>query len=171
MWSYKLIVEVLKYFLIWGFCPLWFLSFGAFVLWCFCPFWLFFSPPMWSHDENIDCLHLYHVITWTEMESYTLMLLALTQNFMCWNRAALLLIQPTTHAKKFPLVTVHITHDSWHDDNTSSHEAQHMTTKYLHNIYFHNHWPTITLGMQHTATAQYTSYIIQVSIITGLQQH
>ena len=40
-----------------------------------------------------------------------------------------------------------------------------MTTKYLHNIYFHNHWPTITLGMQHTATAQYTSYIIQVSII------
>ena len=46
-----------------------------------------------------------------------------------------------------------------------------MTTKYLHNIYFHNHWPTITLGMQHTATAQYTSYIIQVSIINGLQQH
>ena len=42
-----------------------------------------------------------------------------------------LLVQPTTHAKKFPLVTVHITHDTWHDDNTSSHNtwgmAWHMT--------------------------------------------
>ena len=52
-----------------------------------------------------------------------------------------------------------------------TYKAQHMTTKSLHNIYFHNHWPAITLGMQHTATAQYTSYIIQASIITGLQQH
>ena len=71
-----------------------------------------------------------------------------------------LLVQPTTHTKKFPLVTVHITHEAWH-----------MTTKSLHNIYFHNHWPTTTLGMQHTVTTQYTSYIIQTSIITGLQQH
>ena len=55
---------------------------------------------------------------------------------------------------------VHITHEAWH-----------MTTKSLHNIYFHNHWPTTTLGMQHTVTTQYTSYIIQTSIITGLQQH
>ena len=38
MGSYTLIVGVLKYFLSWGFCPLWFLSFGSFVLWCFCPF-------------------------------------------------------------------------------------------------------------------------------------
>ena len=71
-----------------------------------------------------------------------------------------LLVQPTTHAKKFPLVTVHITHDTWH-----------MTTKSLHNTYFHNHWPTTTLGMQHTATTQYTSHIIQTFRITGLQQH
>ena len=55
---------------------------------------------------------------------------------------------------------VHITYKVWH-----------MTTKSLHNIYFHNHWPTTALGMQHAATAQYTSYIIQTSIITGLQQH
>ena len=55
---------------------------------------------------------------------------------------------------------VHITHEAWY-----------MTTKSLHNIYFHNHWPTTTLGMQHTTTTQYTSYIIQTSIITGLQQH
>ena len=52
-----------------------------------------------------------------------------------------------------------------------TYKAQHMTTKILHNIYFHNHWPKITLGMQHTATPQYNSYIIQSSIITGLQQH
>ena len=37
MGLYTLIVGVLKYCLFWGFCPLWFLSFGAFVLWCFCP--------------------------------------------------------------------------------------------------------------------------------------
>ena len=139
MGSYTLIVLVLKYFLFWGFCPLWFLSFDVFVLRCFCPFWLFsvcqrdritrmlivhtcvmwsrahqqkydhtldcwsikiFSllgilsplifiiwgfcpmvllsilaflcPPTWSHDENVDCPHLHHVITWTEIWSYTL---------------------------------------------------------------------------------------------------
>ena len=38
MGSYTLIVGVLKYFLFWGFCPLWFLSLGAFLLWCFCQF-------------------------------------------------------------------------------------------------------------------------------------
>ena len=68
MRSYTLIVGVLKYFLFWGFCPLWFLSFGAFVLWCFCPFWLFSVCPrdrmtrmlivhtciMWSHDQRWD---------------------------------------------------------------------------------------------------------------------
>ena len=29
----------------WGFCPLWFWSFGSFVLWCFCPFLLFSIRP------------------------------------------------------------------------------------------------------------------------------
>ena len=38
MGLYTLIVGVLKYSIFWGFCPLWFLSFGAFVLSCFCPF-------------------------------------------------------------------------------------------------------------------------------------
>ena len=69
MGSYTLIVIILKYFLFWGFCPLWFLSFEAFVLWCFCPFWLFFVHPrdrmtrmlivhtciMWSHEQKWDC--------------------------------------------------------------------------------------------------------------------
>ena len=56
-----------------GFCPPWFLSFGAVVLWCFCPFWLFSVHPHDRHDENVDRPHLYHVITWPEMGSYTLM--------------------------------------------------------------------------------------------------
>ena len=30
-----------------------------------------------------------------------------------------------------------------------------MTTKSLQNTYFHNHWPTTTLGMQHTATTHH----------------
>ena len=42
-----------------------------------------------------------------------------------------------------------------------------MTTKILHNIYFHNYWLTATLGMQHTATPQYNSYITQSFTITG----
>ena len=50
-----------------GFVP-WVLSFGAFVLWRFCPFVFFLYPPTWSHDENVDCPPLYHVI----MGSYTL---------------------------------------------------------------------------------------------------
>ena len=68
MGSYTLIVEVLKYVLFWGLCPLWFLSFRAFVLSCFCPFWLFSVRPrdrmtrmlivhtciMWSHEEKWD---------------------------------------------------------------------------------------------------------------------
>ena len=53
MGLYTLIVFVLKYCLFWGFCPLWFLSFGAFVLWCFCPFWLFSVRP-----RDVDCPHL-----------------------------------------------------------------------------------------------------------------
>ena len=52
----------------WGFCPPWFWSFFAFVLWRFSPFLLFFCAATWWHDENVDCIHLYHVI----MGSYTL---------------------------------------------------------------------------------------------------
>ena len=60
-----------------------------------------------------------------------------------------------------------MTYDTWH----MTHKAWHMTTKSLHNTYFHNHWPTTTLGMQHTATTQYTSYIIQTSIMPWSQIH
>ena len=68
MLPYTLIVGVLKYFLFWGFCQLWFFSFGAFVLWCFCSFRLFsvrsrdhmtrmlivFTCIMWSHEQKWD---------------------------------------------------------------------------------------------------------------------
>ena len=60
-----------------------------------------------------------------------------------------------------------MTYDIWH----MTHKAWHMTTKSLHNTYFHKHWPTTTLGMQHTATTQYTSYIIQTSIMPWSQIH
>ena len=53
MGLYILIFGVLKYWIFWRFCPLWFLSFGAFVLWCFCPFWLFSV-----HSSDVDCPHL-----------------------------------------------------------------------------------------------------------------
>ena len=65
MLLYTLIVGVLKYCLFWGFCSLWFLSFGAFVLWCFCPLGFFSVHPRdvdcpqmlwsWSHDHKCDC--------------------------------------------------------------------------------------------------------------------
>ena len=79
MGLYTLIVGVLKYCLFWGFCPLLFLSFGAFVafvLCYFCPLGLFSvrvhvmlivhigaflcascddSPHLWSHDQKWDC--------------------------------------------------------------------------------------------------------------------
>ena len=60
---------VLQYFLFWGFCPLWFLSFCSFVLWCFCPFWIFSIRPrdrmtrmlivhtciMLSYEQKLNC--------------------------------------------------------------------------------------------------------------------
>ena len=49
-----------------------------FILWIYCNMVLlsnfsFLCPPTWPHDENVDRPHLYHVITWPEMGSYTLM--------------------------------------------------------------------------------------------------
>ena len=71
MGSYTLNVGVLEYF-----------SFGDFVRFDFYPLGLFpyfalsilafLYPPTWSHDENVDCPHLYYEITWTEMGLYTL---------------------------------------------------------------------------------------------------
>ena len=67
MGLYTLIVGVPKYCLFWGFCPLWFLPFGAFVLGFFCPLGLFSvhshdvdCPHLlssWSHDKKWDCTH------------------------------------------------------------------------------------------------------------------
>ena len=39
------------------------------ILWDFRPkvllsIFAFLCPPTWSHDKNVDCLHLYHVIIW-----------------------------------------------------------------------------------------------------------
>ena len=62
MGSYNFIVGVLKYFLIWSFCLLWILSFGAFVLWCFCPFWLFSVNP---HDRMKRMLIVHTCIMWS----------------------------------------------------------------------------------------------------------
>ena len=82
MGLYTLIVIVLEYFLFWGFCPIWFYIF------CFCPMVLlsilsFLCLFMWSHDKNVDCPHLYHVITWTEMGSYTL-IVGVLEYFLFW---------------------------------------------------------------------------------------
>ena len=61
MGSYTLIVGVLKYFLI-------FIGFVRFRSMMLLSIFAFHCPQMWSHDENVDCPHLYHVI----MGSYTL---------------------------------------------------------------------------------------------------
>ena len=73
MGSYTLMVGVVKYFHLLGV-----LSALIFKLWGCCPMVLlsilvFLCPPTWPHDENVDRPHLYHVITWPEMGSYTLM--------------------------------------------------------------------------------------------------
>ena len=63
----------IEIFSLWGgfvrfeFYPLRLLSYGAFV------HFAFLCPPMWSHDENVGCPPLYHVI----MGSYTLIVLVL----------------------------------------------------------------------------------------------
>ena len=62
MGSCTFIVRVLKYFLFWGFCPLWFVSLGAFVLWCFCPFWLFSVLP---RDRMTRMLIVHTCIMWS----------------------------------------------------------------------------------------------------------
>ena len=64
-WSYTLIVGVLKYFLF-----LDVLSTLSFILWYFffmllMSIFAFLCPPTWSHDENVDCPPMYHVIIGT----------------------------------------------------------------------------------------------------------
>ena len=77
LWSIKIfsLLGVLSalIFILWGFCPMVLLSILAFL-----------CPPTWSHDENVDCPHLYHVITWTEMGSYTLIVGVLKYFLFLW---------------------------------------------------------------------------------------
>ena len=79
MESYTLIVGVLKYFLFLGF-----LSALSFILWGFfrmalLSIFAFLCPPTWSHDENVGCPPLYHVI----MASCTL-IVGLSKYFLFW---------------------------------------------------------------------------------------
>ena len=53
-------IKIFSHF--WGFCPLWFLSFGAFVLWCFCPFLLFSVHP---RDRMTRMLIVHTCIMWS----------------------------------------------------------------------------------------------------------
>ena len=53
-------IKIFSHF--WGFCPLWFWSFGAFVLWCFCPFLLFSVP---SRDRIMRMLIVHTCIRWS----------------------------------------------------------------------------------------------------------
>ena len=55
-WSIKIFSDF------WGFCPLWFWSFGTFVLWCFCPFLLFSARP---RDRIMRMLIIYTCIMWS----------------------------------------------------------------------------------------------------------
>ena len=70
-WSIKifslLVVLSALIFILCSFCPMVLLSILAFL-----------CPPTWSHDENVDCPHLYHVITCSEkIWSYTLIVIVL----------------------------------------------------------------------------------------------
>ena len=53
-------IKIFSYF--WGFCPLWFWSFFIFRPVVLLSTFVFLCPPTWSHDENVDYPHLYHVI-------------------------------------------------------------------------------------------------------------
>ena len=61
-WSIKIISHF------WGFCLLWFWSYFGFRSVVLLSIFAFLWPPTWSHEENVDYPHLYHVI----MGSYTL---------------------------------------------------------------------------------------------------
>ena len=53
-------IKIFSHF--WGFCPLWFWSFGAFALWCFCPFLLFSVLP---RDRMMRMLIVHTCIRWS----------------------------------------------------------------------------------------------------------
>ena len=53
-------IKIFSHF--WGFCPLWFWSYFGFRNVVLLSIFAFLCPPTWSHDENVDYPHLYHVI-------------------------------------------------------------------------------------------------------------
>ena len=74
---------VSKYFLgLLGFCPLWLLSLGLLSYGVFVH-WPFLCPTTWSYEQNLDCAHLYNVISWTEMLLYSLIVGVLNYFLFC----------------------------------------------------------------------------------------
>ena len=53
-------IKIFSHF--WGFCPLWFWSYGSFVLWCFCTFLLFSVRP---RDRMMRMLIVHTFIRWS----------------------------------------------------------------------------------------------------------
>ena len=53
-------IKIFSHF--WGFSLLWFWSFFGFRSVVLLSIFAFLCPPTWSHDENVDYPHLYHVI-------------------------------------------------------------------------------------------------------------
>ena len=77
------LLGVPKYFLgLLGFCPFWFLSLG-FLSYSIFVHWAFLCPATWSYEQNLDCAHLYNVISWTEMGLYSLIVGVLNYFLFC----------------------------------------------------------------------------------------
>ena len=92
----------------WGFCLMGLLSIG-----------LFSVPPTWSHEQNGDCPHLYHVITLTEMGLYILIVGVLTY-FLVWGFCplwffflGLLCPPPRDHTNRMGIAHTCITWSLW----------------------------------------------------------
>ena len=76
-------IKIFSHF--WGFCPLWFWSFVGFRPVVLLSTFAFLCPPTWSHDENVDYPHLYHVI----MGSCTLIVEVLKYFLIFWGSCPL----------------------------------------------------------------------------------
>ena len=78
-------IKIFSHF--WGVCPLWFWSFFGFRPVVLLSTFAFLCPPTWSHDENFDYPHLYHVI----MGSCTFIVLVLKYFLILWVLSAFIL--------------------------------------------------------------------------------
>ena len=123
MWSYTLIVGVLKYFLFLGL-----LSTLRFILYCFCPMaflsiFSFLCPPTWSHDEHVDCPPLYHVI----MGSYTLIVGVLKYFFFLGLLSTLRFILSCFCPMAFLSIFAFLCKPTWsHDENVDCPRLYHV---------------------------------------------